>query len=183
MQKVFAELASKQGSHLEHVIAISTLSNEIPKTISGLALLSHFYYCDKHGNRVGEELEPNVLESVRTVIGLITWLRSSHFKRDEIMRSQTCVVCGNIQRGRQTGQFTGGVHLDPGPGSGVKERIEYPKLCTNPDCLSCEIEKKIDPEYKIPKAPPPDKIMPFLSDEACEELPGLNMETFLNREK
>jgi hypothetical protein len=148
---MFTRLIYKQDSCINHIIAHSRLSSELPTKISDLALIDPFYYNDRHGNHLGKELSVNVLQNIRMVIGLITWLRSEHFKRDEIIRSQTCIVCGNIQRGRQTGQFTGGVHLGPGPGSGGEERIEYPKLCTNPNCLSHEIEKMINPEYKIPE--------------------------------
>ncbi|VAW18651.1 hypothetical protein MNBD_BACTEROID05-422 [hydrothermal vent metagenome] len=149
IRKMFTELASKQGCHLEHVIAISTLSKELPKTISSLALLSHFYYCDKHGNRVGEELESNVLDSVRVIMGLITWMENEkiHFKENvsacEVKR--TCVICGTIQEGWVKRQN----NLPPNrliPGWPAKN-------CFDPKCLSHKIEKKIDPEYGIPREP------------------------------
>jgi len=104
IEVMFDEIFFEQDSRPNCIITHSQLSDEKPKTIMDLVLTDLFYYNDQYGNHVGNDLPANVLESVLKVVGLITWLKSPHFKKNELMGSQTCVLCGNIQHGKVIGR-------------------------------------------------------------------------------
>ena len=175
---MFTRLIYKQDSCINHVIAHSRISSELPTKISDLVLIDSFYYNDRHGNHLGKELPVNIRKNVQMVIGLITWLENKdvHFKENvssiEIVR--TCVVCGTKQNGVSLGR------------NNIPPRKPIPgwpaKHCLNPDCLSHEIEKMINPGYKIPEEAPMDEIIP-LRNGAREELNKLTQEMFDEQDK
>jgi hypothetical protein len=168
---MFTRLIYKQDSCINHVIAHSRLSSEIPTKISDLALIDPFYYNDRHGNHLGKELPVNVLQNMRMVIGLITWLRSRRFKKGT--RTRTCVICKNTQQGKIVGHAN--MSMTP--------IIHWPSnYCLNPDCFSHEIEKMINPGYKIPEEAPMDEIIP-LRNGVREELNKLTQEMFDEQDK
>lgn len=141
------------GDGITNVTAFSKMSTNNPEHVLHIAELDPFYYSDKYGNHLAGNMEPNVLESVRTVIDLITWLenKNSHFEESVsfLHALRTCVICGTVQHGSIIGQ------------NNIPPRKTIPgwpaKNCLNPDCLSHEIGKMIDPEYEIPKEPAGEK--------------------------
>ena len=150
IQQTFTKLAFtpyNPNGGVTKVTAFSRIIIKNPENILQIAELDPFYYSDKYGNHLYEDMEPSTVEKVRVVISLITWLKNknSRFKENVSLlhAMRTCVLCGTVQNG----SIVGTNNIPP-----CKPIPSWPSnYCFNPDCLSHEIEKMIDPKYEVPK--------------------------------
>lgn len=129
------------GMGVREVIAYSQVANTNSKSIEDIVNIKPFKFLFKWGWQ-SAHITPTLEEKVREVIGLITWVKSDHFKKGIIDIYRECVICTNTQQGN----VQGFANLSRTPLMGW-----ISKHCTNPDCLSHKIEKMIDPDYCVPK--------------------------------
>jgi len=117
------------GMGIREVIAYSNISDAKPDSIKNIAIIDPFKFFFPWGWQKAD-ITPSLYKKVEKVLGLITWMKSDHFKRELHSSYKECIICEKTRN----------------------ESIQgYVKHCTNPDCLSHKLEKMIDPGYCVPK--------------------------------
>lgn len=148
MEELFSRV-SEAGIH--EILAYSQPVWGPDKTISELVVVDPLRFLSTKGwEKISGKAEISI--KIREFIILITWLNSEHFKVETFGGGGTCIICNEVQPRRPTGQMIGGFSSDvnrPPHNREMYERLS--DYCLNPDCLSHEIEKMINPDYTIPK--------------------------------
>lgn len=127
------------GMGVREVIAYSQMANTKPELIEDIVTIKPFKFLFKWGWQ-NADITPILYKKVWEVIGLITWIKSDHFKKEILGTCRTCIICAHVQQGNIQGYAN----------LGNTPIVDWPSnYCTNPECISHKIEKMIDSDYEI----------------------------------
>jgi len=129
------ESLAKEGVH--KVRAFSTQNED--KKITGLEELLRVEVL--LGTKDDYRSPREIPEYLMKAFGLLAWIHSEHFWKDERFGGCTCVVCRDTTTGRE----------GPRPNLSGNQIFWCPAHCLNLECFSHKMERMIDPNYVIPE--------------------------------